>query len=353
MQPFTSIDFKEKTRGMELKEAYIEKIVCHHFSVDPTKCLINDVKVDMNDIDTDVLKDFFIKPFASQKAEYSFAHAVDLAYNVCYQTVLSLLQGEDFIQCSQKLFRHLASVSTQPSIKDGDVFIAKISDILDNDTYYDGLGIYEIEKKNEFIETFMDRKGNMQFTIKNGFSSNRIDKACLVVYCENMPKCHLIDTSKDTKFWRQDFLGLIPMANSYSQSKAAIQVFQSFVNDKLADEKRINKNEQIDLINRWTEKVKHAEHISINQTAIEFFQNNEMLEMFADYCKVYEERENVSFSSAFNVDKKVVSVPKKVRTIKLDDTVEISLMKTGNFIERGFDEGKGMNYYKLYFSKEK
>ena len=338
---------------MELKEAYIEEIVCHHFSIDPTKCLINNVNMNMKDVDTEVLKDFFIKPFASQKAEFGFTHAVDLAYNVCYQTALNLLQGEDFIQCSQKLFRHLASVSTQPSIKDGDVFVAKISDILDNGTYYDGLGIYKIEKKSEFIETFMDRKGNMQFTIKNGFASNRIDKACLIVYCENKPKCQVIDTSKDTKFWRIDFLGLIPIANSYSQSKAAIEVFQSFVNERLVDEKYTCKNERIDLINKWTETIKQAEQMSISQAAVDVLQDEEMVEMFADYCRAYEERENTSLSSAFDVDKKVISVPKKVRTIKLDDTVEISLMKTGNFIERGFDEGRGMNYYKLYFSKEK
>ena len=26
---------------MELKEAYIDKIICHHFSIDPTKSLLN------------------------------------------------------------------------------------------------------------------------------------------------------------------------------------------------------------------------------------------------------------------------------------------------------------------------
>ena len=48
-----------------------------------------------------------------------------------------------------------------------------------------------------------------------------------------------------------------------------------------------------------------------------------------------------------------LNVSRKLRKIKLDDTVELCLMKTGNFIERGFDENKGRNYYKIYFTKEK
>ena len=74
---------------------------------------------------------------------------------------------------------------------------------------------------------------------------------------------------------------------------------------------------------------------------------------FSEYCRVYEEKEGIKFYNSFDVDKKAVVLPKKVRTIKLDDTAEINLLKTGGFIERGFDESEGLNYYKLYFSKEK
>lgn len=62
---------------------------------------------------------------------------------------------------------------------------------------------------------------------------------------------------------------------------------------------------------------------------------------FWAYCKAYEEREGVRLSDTFEADKKAISIPKKIRTIKLDDTAEINLMKTGSFIERGFEEGRG------------
>ena len=81
-----------------------------------------------------------------------------------------MLNNENFVKCSQDVFRHLQAVSTLPSIKDGDLFVAKISDVVMGDSYYDGLGIFKIEQKSEFIETYLDEKGNMQFAIRNGFS---------------------------------------------------------------------------------------------------------------------------------------------------------------------------------------
>lgn len=45
--------------------------------------------------------------------------------------------------------------------------------------------------------------------------------------------------------------------------------------------------------------------------------------------------------------------PSDPRKISLDDTVELYLLKTGDFVERGYDDARGKYYYKLFFSKEK
>lgn len=337
---------------MELKEAYIDEVICHHFSVDVTRSLMNNSPMGLSDLDTNLLKEFFIKPFANIKTEFVFSHPVDLSYNIVYQTALQIIDNGDFIKCSQDIFKHLQAVSTQPTIKDGDVFITKVSDIMIGDSYYDGLGIFKIERKSEFIETYLDEAGVMQFAIKNGFSSNRIDKACLIVFAEKMPKCYLIDTSNDTKFWKQDFLGLVPKPNAYSQSKAAVDVFQSFVSEELKERADLSREEEVSLLNRWTEEVKNADRFEVKQVAKQVIEDEDMRDVFTEYCRAYEEREGVKLNESFDVDKKAVSLPKKLRTIKLDDTVEINLIKTGPFIERGYDENRGMKYYKLYFKEE-
>lgn len=338
---------------MELRDAYIDEIACHHFSVDPSRCVENTVLMSISELDMNALKAFFITPFSSIKTEFYFSHPVGLSYNVVYQTALKMVQKEDFLKCSQDIFRYLQSVSTLPTIKDGDVFVARISDILIGNTFYDGVAIIKIERKTDFIETYSDERGGIHFSIKKGFTSNRIDKACLIVFTDEEPKCFMIDTSNETKYWRQDFLGVIPKTNSYSQSKAAIQVFQSFIKEELSARVEITKGEQVDLLNQWIEQVKASDCIQLNKVVENVIQDDHIRDMFTEYCRAFEEREGIIISGHIDVDRRVISLPGKERKIKLDDTVEITLLKTGKFMERGYDETNRMNYYKFFFERER
>ncbi len=338
---------------MELKEAYIGKIICHHFSQDSSRCLMNSICMDVEGMDTSLLKDFFIKPFSSQKGEYSFSHPVSLDYNIVYQSVLRLLEKNDFVRCSQDIFKHLQSVSTLPTIKDGDVFVVKVDDVIIDNSYYEGIGIFKIESKSDFIETYVDANGSMQFSVKSGFPSGRIDKACLIAFSSEKPICYLIDKSKDTKFWKHDFLGVIPMANSYMQSKSTLQMFRTFIENRLPEISGVTKAEQVGLINQCSELMKRSDVVSINDAAQTLFKDDRIASQFAEYKKAYEEQESLVLQDSFDVDKKAVTVLKNSRRIRLDDTAEIHLLKTGNYLERGYDDEKGMYYYTLYFSKEK
>ena len=339
---------------MDLKEAYIDRIICHHFSIDAAKCLINNSPMSIEAVDVATLNDFFINPFKNVKAEYAFSHPVDLGFNVVYQTVIRLLGNADFVDCSHDIFRHLQSALNNPQIKEGDVFVAHLSDILIDNTFYDGLGIYKIDQKSEFIETYIDENGDIQFAVKTGFLSNKIDKACLIVMAETMPICYAIDKSKETKSWQQDFLGLIPRPNAYTQSKAAVAAFESFVKEELPRKVQLTKDEQISLINKMSGLMRNAESINLPEAVKEVCGGDEnIVTIFRDYCRVYEEKEKVDLSGAFKIDNKAVTTHKRLRTIRLDDSAEICLLKTGPFLERGFDEKRGMSYYKLFFSQEK
>lgn len=338
---------------MEINEAYIDKIICHHFSLDPTRSLLNSKELCTASLDIQTIKSFFINPFGRQKAEYRFVHPVNISYNVVYETTLQMFQNKDFVECSQDIYRHLCAVSTNPTIKDGDIFIAKIEDIKIDNSYYQGIGIFKIESKSSFIETYVDDSGNMAFEVKSGFTSNKIDKACLIVFTENSPTCYLIDNSKDTKFWKDSFLGLAPKSNSYVQSKAAMAVLQGFIKTELSTARDVQKDSQVQLINKCSELIKSSTELSIERIAKEVFEDQEIIDSFTEYRKVYEEREQLTLEGTFVVDKKAVTTSKTFKRIKLDDTSEIYLLKTGAFIERGYDEEKGMKYYKLYFNEEK
>ena len=338
---------------MNIKDAFIDKVICHHFSSDATKCIINNAEMNLQNENQEILKEFFLKPFVNKKNEYVFSHHINIKYNVAYQTILNMFQGAEFAQSSVSLYKHLQAMSISPTIKDGDVFIVKIEDILINNTYYEGIGIIKIEKKNEFIETIVNSQGNLQISIKKGFSANKIDKACLVIFTEHTPKVLIVDNSKDTKFWKDDFLGVVPCNNSYNNSHNVIEVFTDFVVNKLGKENQLSKSEQVHIINKCSEILSNAEDVNLAEISKLVFQDKEYEKLFWAYKEEYEAQTGNSIANEFEIDKKAINIRKAARCIKLDDTAELHLYKTGSFIERGFDEYKNMYYYKLFFITEK
>lgn len=338
---------------MELKQAYISQAICHRYSSDPTKSLLNDKEVNLDEVDATILRKFFITPFSKIKREFGFTHQVNLSFNVIYQISLSVLNGMDFVEASQAIFKHLNAVSNKPSIKDGDVFVCKIEDIEIDDSYLDGISIFKIEDKNQFIETNVNSNGQIDLSTKTGFSTNKIDKAALIVFTNNQPTVIVIDKSKDTKYWKEDFLGLSLKNNDFSQTENAVQLLESFVANELNKDNLISKEEQIQYLNRGIELMKSNSTVNLSEIGSQIFEDSAINEQFVEYRKAFEEHRNIAFQDTFVVDKSGLSTPKSLRRIRLDDNAEIHLLKTGSFIERGFDTSSNLYYYKLLFSKEK
>ena len=77
--------------------------------------------------------------------------------------------------------------------------------------------------------------------------------------------------------------------------------------------------------------------------------------MFSDYKQKRQSEIGVSIDKEFEVSS--LAIKKKnaasMTTIKLDKNFDVNIHGGEQFIERGYDEEKGMRYYKLYFNEEK
>jgi hypothetical protein len=93
--------------------------------------------------------------------------------------------------------------------------------------------------------------------------------------------------------------------------------------------------------------------MNVVQTMSSIVQDSNYLNLFEDYRIEFERRENVDFSDSFEVNHKAIIKDKSSKRIKLDDTAEIYIFKSGSFIEHGFDSNRNMNYYKIYYSDER
>ena len=62
---------------MDYKEAYIEKMICHRFSLDKQRSLVNHKEMDMGKLDQAFLFVFFGKPVSREKAEFTVVSSTD------------------------------------------------------------------------------------------------------------------------------------------------------------------------------------------------------------------------------------------------------------------------------------
>lgn len=333
---------------MNIKEAYIEDIICHRYSKDPVGQLISHKEIGIQQLDQEDLTNFFLKPFVSKKREYVFSNKVDLKYNVVYQTCIDILEKDDFVTSSINLFKHLVDVSTSPTVKSGNVFVIKFEDILIDNSYFEAIGIYKIENIQKFYETEID-DGNISLVLKNGFGGSKLDKGALIVLEDKQPIVYLAESNKDAKFWEEDFLGVSQKLNNFSNTENLSLLCRDFISS-LSNEGRVSKAEGIDLINKCNEFLSNHSDISINEFSEELFNDN--AQDFLSYRKAVANKDNLLIGEHFEVEKKGIQRSKRFRTLKLDDKVEITLLKSGDFIERGYDENRNNFYYKFYFNKE-
>lgn len=334
---------------INIKEAYVDKAICHRYSKDPTRQLISNHGVNLMELDQKSLVDSFLKPFSTQRREYVFSNNIDIKYNVLYQICLDLIKGTDFVNTSINIFKHLVNVSTSPNIKNGDVLIIKFDDITVGNKYCNALGIYKIENLKTFYETEIN-EGNISLSLQKGFGNSKLDKAALIVFEDKIPIVYLIDSGKDSQYWQQDFLSVVPKANNYSNtedlSNLCIEyIFQATTNGTKT------KSEGVTQINTCNEYLSSHKDINVKDFSKEIFGKESS--DFLEYSKALLKQRGCTLNDSFTIEKKGIKRGKSFRTIKLDDTVELTILRTGGFIERGYDENRKEYYYKFYFREER
>ena len=341
---------------IEIKESYITDIICHRVSNDESKEFMNREKINLDKIDEEEnISNIFLKPFVTKNNVYTFNHKVSMQYNIIYQATTDIYKGKDFVEKSQEIFKHLSSVSKHPNIKDGDLFIIKFEDLLIKDKFYEAVGIYKVETKKQFIETTISKDGKMEFSSKKGISTNKLDKAALIIFTEKVPLVYAIDTGKtETRFWLEEFLNIIPIKDSYHNTEKAISLYQDFIENQLSSKGNISKAEQAILINKSINLLKSKDNIDLQQFTQDLFSNPEIINMFNEYKEVYEQKQNITIENNFKISEQALKNKKKSTSIiKLDDNFEIYIKNSGEYIQRGYDEISKKYFYKLLFDKEK
>ena len=340
---------------IEFSETRITNLILHKVSIEPGNCRVNDSEYDLSESDEEnTLKKIFLKPFTAAAATYEFSHEINLELNPLYKLSTAISDNEDFIGTSKNIYQHLKSVSKHPNIKDGDLFIIKYRNLKMNNKFYDGLGIYKVENKENFVETNITDKGEFRLTFKKGIGSRKLDKACLILFTEIPYTVLIIDNAPvETDYWMNEFIRAGLKNDNINNTNHFLTLAKSYITGQMPEEYNVPKTTQIDLLNRSVEYFKNHETFEKEEFENEIFHDNGIIDSFRKFDETYREENDLKSLENFVISTQAVKKQAKIfkSVLKLDRNFHIYIHGDRELIEQGIDQD-GRKFYKIYYQEE-
>lgn len=304
-----------------------------------------------------LLVNYFLSPFKNTET-FKFWHESKIELNPSFSFVSDIFEGNvDFVEISQNIAKHLYECCTHPNIKQGDLFIAELSDCIYGDEVVNAIAIFKSENKDEFLQCF--RKGNhYELHRLSGTNLNKVDKAAIVFNTSKNDgyRVCVIDSSNkgyEATYWKENFLKIERCADGYFYTNQFLLITKNFVTKKLEEDFEICKVDKIDLLNRSVEYFKTHESLERNKFEKEVFQETSIIEAFRNYDDNYRQVNRIEISDNFDISTIAVKKQNRVfkNVLKLDKNFHIYIHGNKELIEKGIDVD-GRRFYKIYFENE-
>ena len=324
--------------------------------------VLSDDPIDLSsdEILPDLLMQYFMKPFSKANEVYRFYHPNDdLQLNEVYYFAKQYFdQKIGFHDMSQQLAKHLYQVSEHPKIKAGELYVVALKNVQLEGEEHDAIGIFKSENKEAYLKVYPSTGGFDLDYEQEAININKLDKGVVIVQTEAEEgyKVLVVDQTNQSEavYWKDDFLKIRTRNDNYQQTGNLLKVYKNFVNEKLDESFELESADKIDLLNRSMDYFKNKETFDQAEFEEEVIGNPQAASLFKDYQQNFAEEFDSPFADNFQIAspavKKMASAYKTV--IKLDKNFHVYIHGKRDYIESGFDEERGLNYYKLYFENE-
>ncbi len=308
----------------------------------------------------EMLLPFLLRPFQGVIETYRFNHHSDIAMNELNIYSSEIIKGEEsFVDISKNIVKHLYEQSNSANIKIGDVLIVKFEDIEYKDTVTEAVGIFKIENKHSFFQTYQE-DDSIDIVVQKGISTKRLDKGCLILnYADDEGRVVLsVDTNNyDALYWINNFLNIKYADDSNHHTKNYINLCKEFSEDVIKEEFGLQKQGQF--LAKTVDFLKENDNVNIHDFKSEIFEEETHEALFDDFKERFEEDYDVQIRNQFPISEVVLKKEKrKIKNeINLDTNIQIKVDvddpdAATEYLERGYDETKKMKYYKVYFNDE-
>ncbi|TLX71997.1 nucleoid-associated protein [Labilibacter sediminis] len=347
---------------IDFSQATIENMVVHEVGcraeAQPMRFSKSVMHLQDDEIVTDVLLSYFFKPF-KEDAYYNFFHAEELSNNPVYTTIDQLFQdSSEFYDASIRTCEWLYENSNHPKIRGGEFYMAMFNNVVVDGELVNAIGIFKSENKETFLKVYL-KDQNFELGTQEGINIKKLDKGCLIFNTEKdqgYKVCSLdnINKGNEARFWVDDFLGLQPREDNYYFTRNYMDMCKGFVDNVYNKENEVARADQIDLLNRSMEFFNSKDNFREENFEHEVIAQPEIIEAFKDYKESYQQESSIPLKEEFDISKSAVKGQKSTfkSILKLDKNFHVYIHGRHDYVERGYDQQRGLNYYTLYYEIE-
>jgi len=308
-----------------------------------------------------LLNQYFLKPFEKVNEVYRFFHSSDdLELNEIYHFAAEMfLNTSMFHETGQSIAKFLYDISSHPNIKSGEIYIAYFKNVQLEGQLHDAIGIFKSETKDTYLKVEPQTGGFGLTYEQDAININKLDKGCLILNSEKSEGFTVVvvdqtNRSSEAVYWKDDFLKLKIRNDNYNQTSNTLSVYKNFITNHVDEEFDMSKADKIDLLNRSMKYFKEKEVFDMNEFSEEVIGNEQAISSFKNFKQRFENEFDTEIKDSFDISEQAVKKQSRVykSVLKLDKNFHIYIHGDKELIEKGFDDSKAMNYYKVYFKEE-
>lgn len=309
---------------------------------------------------SNLLMQYYLKPFEKVNEVYRFMHSSDMNLNELFHFSTETFKEKGrFHEVSQQITKYLYDLTNHPKIKSGELYVAYFNNVQLEGELLDAIGIFKSETKETYLKVYPEDSGFNLGYEQDGINIQKLDKGCLIFNTEKEEgfKVLVVDQTNragEAVYWKDEFLQLKIRNDSFNQTNNTLSVYKSFVTNKLEDDFEMNKADKIDLLNRSMKYFKEKESFELDEFSNEVLGNPQAIESFKNFKQNFEKEFDTEIADSFDISSPAVKKQARVfkSVLKLDKNFHIYIHGNKELIEKGFDDDKSMNFYKVYFKEE-
>lgn len=341
---------------MKIKIGDISHMIVHYVG---NKSREEGVSFSENELDfTDLSKDIttmLVKSFDMKEPSHFYFEST-LALNPVYTFVKTIFGDvSKFQEQSEFIAKILYEKTSHPMTKSGELNIVYLSDCEVDGKHTDAIAMLKTENKQPAYQYRLTEHG-YEIQKAEVISFSKVEKGCLIfnVNEENGYVVFSVDKKSkgiQSKYWKEDFLHVMTDATSYSQTKKLLNSCKAFIADNYSEESKV---EKANLISEVRKVLGQADTLSIHDFSKEIFGKDSLDNQFEKFL-LSKDNPSQMEDNDIHIERPLVkkknSLPKT--TLYLDSNFEISILGGQDRIVQGFDEAAGMNYYQIFYDKER